>query len=92
MLPHFCKSSRADTRLCVAPAAMRNLPAARVTCDAAVAAEEPAMHVGLSAWKLHARPHPNRQLALAYLTRAVLDDVALEQAAAARDLDAMSSA
>jgi hypothetical protein len=63
-----------------------------VTRDAALAAEEPAMHVGLSVWKLHARPHPNRQLARAYSTRAVLDDGALDQAAAARALDAMSSA
>jgi Flp pilus assembly protein TadD len=41
------RSAMIDTNLCVAYIAMRDLPAARTACDAAVTAEQ-AEHVGLS--------------------------------------------
>lgn len=58
------RSAMTDTNLCVAYIAMRDLPAARTACDAAVSAEQ-AEHVGLSVWNSNARTHPNRQLARA---------------------------
>jgi hypothetical protein len=76
------RGATTDTNLCVAYIAMRDLPAARTACAAAVTAEK-AERVGLSVWNSNARTHPNPQLALADSNRAVLDDVLLDKAAAA---------
>ena len=58
------RSATPDTNLCVAYIVMRDLPAARTACEAAVTAEQ-AGRVGLSVWNSNARTHPNRQLARA---------------------------
>ena len=79
------RSAATDTNLCVAYIGMRNLPAARAACDAAVAAEQ-AQHVGLSVWNSNSRTHPNPELALVYSNRAVLEDVLLDKTAAVGDL------
>jgi hypothetical protein len=51
------RSATTDTNLCVAYIVMRDLPAARAACEAAVTAEQ-AGHVGLSVWNSNAHTQP----------------------------------